>query len=268
MKPAKHVFFWIGFAVATSTTLAAMSEKAVADGLKRHDRALHVKDGWMRDPYIILAPDDHFYLTGTTFLPDDPREATDPHNLGLGKQSWVGWKMRLWRSRDLIHWEYLGAPFTLKDGIWFKEQPQRFAKVDEPQWRLWAPELHFVNGRWALVHTSPSPVAGANLALTRGPEVKGPWEHPMGAKIARRHDPSLFQDDDDQWWLIWGATRIAPLKPDFTDFTAAPVTIGPSGEFSKMGHEGCLIRKIGGKCVLFGTGWSTGRMRQGTYNLY
>jgi arylsulfatase len=35
-----------------------------------------------------------------------------------------------------------------------------------------------------------------------------------------------------------------------------------------MGHEGCLIRKIGGKYVLFGTGWSTGQMRKGSYNLY
>ena len=35
-----------------------------------------------------------------------------------------------------------------------------------------------------------------------------------------------------------------------------------------MGHEGCLIRKIGGKYVLFGTGWSTGSMRKGSYNLY
>ena len=35
-----------------------------------------------------------------------------------------------------------------------------------------------------------------------------------------------------------------------------------------MGHEGCLIMKIEGKYVLFGTGWSTGQMRKGSYNLY
>ena len=35
-----------------------------------------------------------------------------------------------------------------------------------------------------------------------------------------------------------------------------------------MGHEGCLLHKIGGKYVLFGTGWSTGEMRRGSYNLY
>ncbi len=35
-----------------------------------------------------------------------------------------------------------------------------------------------------------------------------------------------------------------------------------------MGHEGSLIRKITGKYVLFSTGWSTGLMRRGSYNLY
>ena len=120
---------------------------------------------------------------------------------------------------------------------------------------LWAPELHWLGDRWALVHTSPSPVAGANLSLTAGAEVKGPWENPMGADIGRRHDPSLFRDDDGTWWMIWGATSIAPLTKDFHGFSAPPVNIGPTGETAKMGHEGCLLRNIAGKYVLFGTGW-------------
>jgi beta-xylosidase len=43
----------------------------------------------------------------------------------------------------------------------------------------------------------------------------------MGQAIGRRHDPSLFKDEDEQVWLIWGAIgegefKIAPLKGDFT----------------------------------------------------
>ena len=90
----------------------------------------------------------------------------------------------------------------------------------------------------------------------------------MGDKIGKRHDPSLFKNDDGTWWMVWGATQIAPLKPDFTDFADKPTTIGPSGETSRMGHEGCLLRKIGDHYVLFGTGWSTTEMRKGSYNLY
>lgn len=240
----------------------------VKAGLASHDRCLYIKTGWIRDPYIVLGPDGYFYLTGTTPLDEDPRQKSDPFNTGLKRTSIVGWKMKVSRSTDLMHWEELGRPYSLKDGIWFQEQPKRFQEVPVSQWRLWAPELHWLGERWAIVHTSPSPVAGANLVLTKGLEIAPPYENPMGASIGKRHDPSLFQDDDGTWWMIWGATQIAPLTRDFTGFASDPVQIGPSGDTSKMGHEGCLMRKIGDKYVLFGTGWSTGQMRKGSYNLY
>jgi len=269
MRIAVLCLIWI---VSVSNALWAADDPVlIAAGLKSHARALHIKDGWIRDPYIILAPDGYYYLTGTTALPDSPREKAEPFNKGLGPESVVGWKVRVWRSSDLIQWEYLGEPFTLKDGIWSQVQPERFQTVLEREWRLWAPELHWLGDRWALVHTSPSPVRASNLALTRGPELKGPWDNPMGEKIQHRHDPSLFRDEDGTWWLIWGATQIAPLLPDFSDFAREPITIGPAkvaDSPEKMGHEGCFMRKLGKKYVLFGTGWSTQKIRRGSYNLY
>jgi len=249
---------------------APLSRGEIEAGLAAHDRALFVLDGWIRDPYITRGPDGAYYLTGTTPNPGDPREASDPYNTGLGQESLVGWKARVWRSSDLVDWEPLGTPFTLKNGIWYSADPEAFASTAVEQWRLWAPELHWLadQNRWALVHTSPSPVKGANLSLSAGREVAGPWENPLGPAIGRKHDPSLFRDDDGTWWLVWGATSIAPLKPDFSGFAAEPTPIRPAGETAKLGHEGCLIRKILGKYVLFGTGWSTGKMRRGTYNLY
>jgi xylan 1,4-beta-xylosidase len=246
----------------------AMSAGEIAAGLEAHDRALYIKTGWIRDPYITCGPDGLYYLTGTTPQDGEPREQTEPYNTGLGDGSIVGGQAHVWRSRDLAKWESLGAPFTLLDGVWPTGRPRRFRDVPQDQWHLWAPELHVVGDRWALVHTSPAPVQGANLSLTAGPELAGPWTNPMGADIGRRHDPSLFHDDDGTWWMIWGATEIAPLKPDFTGFAAEPTTIGPSGDARRMGHEGCLLRKMEGKYVLFGTGWSTGQMRKGSYNLY
>ncbi|MCG8582869.1 MAG: family 43 glycosylhydrolase [Bacteroidales bacterium] len=242
--------------------------KIIKKGLKKHDRALLIKDGWIRDPYIVLGPDNHYYLTGTTPLPDEAREAGDPYNLGLGRDSYVGWKAGVWRSKDLIEWEDLERPFDLKDGIWVTAKPDKFKKTDESKWRLWAPELHWLGNRWALVHTSPVPAKGANFSLTQGAEVKGPWENPMGAKIGHRHDPSLFKDDDGSLWMVWGATKIAKVKSDLSGFEGKEIKIGPSGQLKNMGHEGCLLMKIEGKYVLFGTGWSTGKMRKGSYNLY
>ena len=249
-------------------TAAAMPADEIAAGLKSHDHALFVKAGWIRDPFITLTPDGNYLLTGTTPLPDDPRQQSDPYNTGLGNTSIVGWKAQVWKSPDLIHWESLGMPYTLEDGIWKSKRPKRFKDVPQSQWRLWAPELHYIDGRWALVHTSPAPVKGANLSFTKGSELKGPWTNPMGVDIERRHDPSLFEDSDGTWWMIWGATTIASLNDDFTGFKAEPVDIGPTGETAKMGHEGCLMRKLGDKYVLFGTGWSTALPRKGSYNLY
>jgi arylsulfatase len=140
--------------------------------------------------------------------------------------------------------------------------------MPESNWRLWAPELHEIDGKWAIIHTSPTPVRSSNLSFTRDLKLQGPFTHPMGEKIGHRHDPSLFKDDDGSWWLIWGATEIAKLKKDFSDLDGAPVAIAPSGEMNKIGHEGCLMRKFGKKYVLFGTGWSTQQSRKGSYNLY
>ncbi|KJF45734.1 beta-xylosidase [Draconibacterium sediminis] len=244
------------------------NRETIEAGLQAHDKSLFIKDGWIRDPYIVTSPEGEYYLTGTTPLNDEDWVNTDPYNLGLGDYSCVGWKAHIWKSKDLIDWQPVENAFSLKDGIWAKTHPESFEETDPSKWLLWAPEIHWTGDRWALVHTSPFPHSGANLSLSNGAEPVGPWENPMGEKIARRHDPSLFNDDDGSWWLIWGATQIAKLKPDFSGFEGEPIKIGPSGDTKNMGHEGCLIMKIDGKYVLFGTGWSTGLMRRGTYNLY
>jgi arylsulfatase len=249
-------------------TSSVSSPEEIKAAMAAHTRAIHVKDGWIRDPYIIKSTDGFYYLTGTTQPSALKETPANKYNVGLGDSSLVGSELQAWKTKDFVRWKSLDIPFTLKDGIWNKLKPERFKEVPESQWRLWAPEFHFVNNKLVMIHTSPSPVGGANLVVASGTEPKRPWSNPMGEKIGKRHDPSLFQDDDGTWWMIWGATTIAPLKADLTDFAGEPVNIGPSGEMSKMGHEGCLMRKIHGKYVLFGTGWSTGKMRKGSYNLY
>lgn len=240
----------------------AMSRAEIEGGLRSHDRALYVKQGWIRDPYITRGPDQAFYLTGTTPNPGDSREQSDPYNLGLGPDSIVGSVLQVWRSKDLVAWESLETPFTLKADSWHK-QPGKY---------LWAPELHWLGDRWALVHC---PAGKATFALTARPDLKGPWTHPLGAKLGTKHDPSLFKDGDT-WWLIWLNGQIAPLNRDFTDFAAPPVQIDPSGsrtnadgkKLSTIGHEGTTILKVGKKYVFVGTAWSTDTARKGSYNLY
>ncbi len=260
--------------VPVSLNAALPAEKILA-GLEAHDHSLHIKDGWIRDPYIMIGPDGFYYLTGTTPEPGDPREFGKPFNSGLDRpditgqkeRSIVGTRIRVWRSKDLAEWDYHGDVFDLEDGYWAQADPEAFAGDDKGDWRLWAPELHFIEGRWMLVHTSPSPVKqGANLAVSTGAELRRPYRLPLGKRMQGKHDPSLFQDTDGTVYLLWSNTWIVPLTEDLSGFAAEPVRIDPSDR--QIGHEGATLRRIGDKYVHFGTAWSTDRMRKGTYNLY
>ena len=249
------------FAADMHPVAPAMTRAQIEAGLKSHDRALFIKNSWIRDPYIVLGPDDYYYLTGTTPLPGDPREETDPYNKGLGN-SIVGNSVRIGRSKALVEWEDLGEVLTKADSM-------RKTAV------LWAPELIWLGNRWAVVY-GPGPKA--DLALTQGAEIKGPWEHPMGPQqLGQKHDQSMFKDGET-WWLLWDHGDLAPFKKDFSGFAAAPSRIDPSGSrpgpkgenqpINRIGHEGTCMLKVGAKYVFIGTAWSTDIARKGSYNLY
>lgn len=247
----------------------------IAERIAAHDSAVHILDDWIRDPYIYLADDGYYYLTGTTVQPNDPRERSEPYNTGLPATSsenqrtpsMVGYSIRVWRSPDLIDWDYVGEPFTLDQGYWAQTDPAAFADTPKEEWHLWAPELYHVDGYWVYVHTTPAPVkGGANLVVTTNNTMNGPFAFPMGAEMRGKHDPSLFRDEDGSWYLLWGNTQIVPLKPGFSGLAGEPKRIDPADR--KIGHEGATLRKIGNKYVHFGTAWSTDKMRKGSYNLY
>jgi arylsulfatase len=243
----------------------AMSRAEIEAGLKSHDRALHIKEGWIRDPYITRGPEDFFYLTGTTINADDSRERTDPYNVGLGTESAVGDTVRLWKSKDLIDWEPLGVIFDLKQDSAFKKNPGKY---------VWAPEIHWIPEmkRWVLLHC---PKQKSNLALSAGEEPKGPWTHPLGTGFGGHHDPSIFKDGNT-WWVLSENTEVQPLAADFSRFTAPATRIDPSGErtnsegrtLSVIGHEGATMIKVENQYVHLGTAWSTDQGRKGSYNLY
>ena len=250
-----------------------MDAKAIRAGLESHDRALYIKAGWIRDPYITLGPDGFYYLTGTQPNQGDPRENTNPYNIGLGGESIVGNQVRVYRSKDLIEWEPLGVVFSESDII---NRPKRNQAADVKH--VWAPEVHWMpslkdGGRWALVHC---PKQASSLALSSGSKLEGPWSHPMKGGMGQRHDPSLFTDDDGTVWMLWGNTMVAPLSRDLSKYTAEPVRIDPSGtrpspdgkRISRIGHEGATMIKVGSKYVHLGTAWSTDQGRKGSYNLY
>lgn len=280
MKKYKVIFIILGLIYLLSCIPAAgqipdvMTPLEIKSGLKAHDKALYIKKHWIRDPYITLGPENNYYLTGTTPNPGDPRESGDPYNKGLFEESIVGSAVQVWRSPDLINWEYLGAPFTVKDTYHYKDNETVKRGNKE---LIWAPEIHWDKDRkkWILVHC---PQVHSSFVLSNSNNIEGPWTHTMGTGFDKKHDPSLFRDDDGSWYAIWGNAFVAKISPDLTHFVTEPVYIEPSdsrpdpqnsGEIiSRIGHEGCTIKKIGGKYVFFGTAWSTDTGRKGSYNLY
>ncbi|MEX0322369.1 MAG: family 43 glycosylhydrolase [Puniceicoccaceae bacterium] len=217
--------------------------------IEAHDKAVYIHDHWIRDPYIYLHSDGYYYLTGTT--------------LKTGPDEIVG--IYAWKSRDLVEWEMLPRLWRFADSSWMLDHMLATGSehIERNGPLVWAPELYFIDGRWVITHTSNG--RAANLMVNDSIELEPPFIEPMAGEFGRRHDPAFFLEDGVTW-LVWGCTRIAPLKPDFSGFAGEEVAIGPSNR--KMGHEGAYIRKIGGKYVLFGTAWSTDTMRHGTYNLY
>lgn len=216
--------------------------------IENHDKAVLVLKEQMRDPFVHLAPDGYYYLSCTRGL------VNFPDNLPATQS---------WRSKDLVDWEDLGIIWEAKNGIFGKELIDAAKKRDIAP-AIWAPEIHFVNGRWVIVHTSNMRMA--NLMLTKGSELKGPYEEPMALDFGFHRDPSLFMDDDGTPWLLTNCTEIRKLKKDFSGFDGIHKLLNPQDRY--LGHEGVCIIKFENKYILFGTAWSTDIMRRGTYNLY
>ncbi len=250
-------------AVLAIASWAADNRKEALKALKEHKTA-HVKDGWIRDPYIVLGPDNVYYLTGTTPNPGDPREFSEPLNTGLGDSSLVGGAIQIWKSTNLVDWEYVGAPYSLENTVQYQGMIPGFKKGKVEV--LWAPEIHWADGKWVMVHC---PKNVSNLVLSQGDKMEGPWTNPAPAGFNQKHDPSLFLDTDGTWFLAWGDGYVARIKPGFKGLAEEPKRIVPAGR-NRIGHEGTTIMKIGEKYIFIGTGWSTdnGRKEGGSYNLY
>lgn len=232
---------------STKINPAAGNSGSKLTGNVQQEKAIHVLDEWMRDPYILLGPDGYYYLSCT-------RLWNSSYKPGL----------EMWRSKDLHTWEGMGLLWSFGDSKWMTEAMAVNAREMKKDAHLWAPEVYFIDGRWVSVFTTS--LRYSNLMTTKSARLEGPFDEPIGIGFRYKHDPSIFTDDDGSKWLIWGCTKIERLKNDLNGFDGPEKSIAPSNRI--LGHEGCFILKIEGKYVLFGTAWSTDTMRHGSYNLY
>ena len=128
--------------------------------------------GFRPDPSILLH-DGWYYLIHSTFamLPALP----------------------ISRSRDLVHWEDVGAVFTDPDTAALTGVPGGYG--------YWAPDISWYRGRFWVVATLRLYDAPFRMQMiTSAPSVKGPWDAPRFLPIDGI-DPSLFTDDDGRRYM-------------------------------------------------------------------
>lgn len=152
------------------------------------------------DPSLIRAADGHWFLYATQDRWDDGVEHYIP----------------IFRSMDLVEWEYLGDVFAFP-----------------PRWKaqgfLWAPDISLVGETYHLYYSystwgDPDPCIG--LATSSAPE--GPWEdlgRPVFCSddigVRNSIDPFHHVDADGRRTLIWGSFNGIYATALSSDGTAA-----------------------------------------------
>lgn len=213
-------------------------------------------DYWMRDTYVMLAPDGYYYLTGTTRTPG--RYHVWDYNDGI----------RLWRSSDLNQWEPLGLVWSFEeDATWQKD----FQPVPESDWEyhrkdargvpvepvrrsVWAPELHYVHGDYYLT-ASLNWVDNPDfedryatfLLKSSSGRPEGPYEEVSDGPMADWIDASLFIDTDGQVYYLWLDGRIVKMKPDMSGFDGPVRQLDQSLFEPEPYAEGVFLFKRDGK---------------------
>ncbi|WAJ71769.1 family 43 glycosylhydrolase [Catenovulum adriaticum] len=233
-----------------------LDEKGRA-ALKNHDQAVNIftPKFFLRDPYIMLGPDNYYYLTNTRLA----------NILGGGKYDYLNEGVEIWRSKNLADWELLGVPVRLKQLSNLDAMLEKLKNKQHNNGKplLWAPELHYIDNKWYITHTSNAQQA----VLWVADDVMGPYKEAISAsKFGHRHDPTLYQNHDGKNYLLYRAIEAVEMTENWDDFIGKPWKINPADR--KIGHEGTYVIKIDDTYVIFGTAWSTDKMRHGSYNLY
>ena len=144
------------------------------------------------DPDVIRV-DDTFYLVSTTMhlMPGAP----------------------IMKSKDLKNWETVGYIFDkLTDSPKYDLSPTEGTVYGRGQW---ATSLKYHKGKfYALLAPNEAGSMGDTYIFTAD-KAEGPWK--QVSRMRHFHDCSLFFDDDDRVYVIYGTGEMMELKKDLSD---------------------------------------------------
>ena len=176
------------------------------------------------DPDVIRVGDT-FYLVSTTMhlMPGAP----------------------IMKSKDLKNWETVGYVFD--------------RLTDSPKYDLlegtaygrgqWATSLKYHNGKfYALLAPNEQGAMGDTYIFTAD-KAEGPWK--ILSRMRHFHDCSLFFDDDNRVYVVYGTGEMMELKPDLSDvIEGSHQQIFQREEDEKGLLEGSRVIKHNGKYYL------------------
>ncbi|GAB4579483.1 MAG: glycoside hydrolase family 43 protein [Anaerolineales bacterium] len=170
----------------------------------------------IRDPFIFPHQEEKvYYLFGTT-----------------DKNCWKGpgQGFDCYKSEDLNHWEGPFPAFRPPAHFWGKEN-------------FWAPEVHFVNGRYSMFATFIAPQRYRGTHILVSEQVSGPYvplqAEPITPPDWQCLDGTLFLEADGSPWMVFchewvqvhnGAVYAMPLTTDLRKRAGRPVFLFNASE--------------------------------------
>ena len=151
----------------------------------------------MADPHVLVEDDVCYVFTG--------------HDVGFGVNDWVMPDWRIYRSTDLQSWEHVGT-ISPKDNY-----------MGEGNTSCWAGDIVKRNGKYYWYFSNKKENAGVMVASR--PE--GPYSDAIGGPLVDSFDPSIFVDDDNTPYIIYGehTYKIARLKESMIELDEEPKEI-------------------------------------------
>ncbi len=201
---------------------------------------------------------------------------SDPDVCRVGEDYWMTASsfncfpgLPILHSRDLVHWDLVGAALTEYPGEGWDGPEDDFRTTVQHGKAVWAPAIRFHEG-WYYIYVG-DPDRGIFMVRTQDPA--GPWEPPVWVVKEKGFiDPCPFWDKDGKAYLSHGCAGsragnksvlfVAPMAPDGTRLLG-PSRIVYDGHLSQPTIEGTKFYKRDGKYYIFSpaggvaTGWQT-----------
>ncbi|MBR5255270.1 MAG: family 43 glycosylhydrolase [Bacteroidales bacterium] len=201
---------------------------------------------------------------------------SDPDVCRVGEEYWMTASsfnyfpgLPILHSRDLVHWDLVGAALTDYPGEGWNAPEDDFRTTVQHGKAVWAPTIRFHDG-WFYIFVS-DPDRGIFMVRTQDPE--GRWEPPVWVVREKGFiDPCPFWDEDGKAYLSHGCAGsragnksvlfVAPMAPDGTRLLG-PSRIVYDGHLTQPTIEGTKFYMRDGKYYIFApaggvaTGWQT-----------